>query len=374
MAQWTISPCEGYIVGAPEKCTCEDGKFGILPSVPINTKFTITNENGGKTEYIKDVECITCNCSDISFEYVYHLDYKGRKIEDRYFNVAEHSNEVLGTISFKDGSGCNDIVKVSGNTGTTGFTDIHIEGNKVVASFPAYQQAFDATGRRLQFVFTINGTPCTNRYEIYQQAWKGTDNGSDYFANGFHLDYPILLCACGDPSDGDSIVAENGAWYYNPTDESFTEMDKAIFDGVYPNGVIINGWCKFTCADKNDPNPSARGICNVGMVHIEALSENPSPTEIRKASITLASVNRKDASPVNVASNAPAGWHPGEQCALKWTYDVWQLPRGYSMLYQDNGTDFELLTNEELQNCINYNNCKYNKREDCRETPLNCKK
>ena len=367
MTNWTISPC-GEGVATP--CSCEDGNFIISKNSPPGTHFTITYNSGETTkiiDYVRETDCVICECSDIIFEYKYHLDDKGRKVEERYFNVNDHNDVELGTITFKDGTNCSEIVKVSGDTGSTGFTEIKIVGDKVIASFPAYEQTFDKTGRRLRFRFTIKGTPCTNIYEIFQQAWKGTDNGMDYFANGFNLDYPILLCACGDAMDQDSIVAENGAWVYNPNDESFTKLAENEFKNKYPNGITVDGWCKFTFAEDNP------GILNLGMIRIEALSSNPSNTETRTASIILSSVDKKNANPVKISADASADLHPGEECALKWSYDVVQLPRGYSMLYKDNGLDFYMLKNEELDECLNYNNCIYERKRNCRDEPYNCK-
>ena len=345
MANWTISPC-GEGIATP--CSCDDGNFTISPNVKSGKSFKITYTDGEKVktiDYVREKECITCECSDIIFTYG----------ATRYFNVAAHNDVELGTIKFKEGTTCANYVRVSGDTGSTGFTEIKIVGDKVIASFPAYQQTFLETGRRLRFKFTIEGTPCTNVYEIYQQAWRGTDNGTDTFINGYELQYPILLCYCKGRCDADTIIAQNGAWYYNEATELCEKIEPSW------GGVIIDGWCHFFCK-KNQP-----GYCDKNMISCKALSANKTG-KIRKAFITLSSIPSKDAleDATVICQNAGDVHHSGETCSLTWKYEVWQLPKGYSMLYQDNGIDFELLTNGELQTCLDYNNCKYIKNEDCR--------
>lgn len=331
MAKWTLLYNETVIDSN------DTGQFSIPSTYDVGAEFYIVyhykESDEQKIKYTRTKTC--CSCDDVTFTYA----------DNRYFNVSAQ-DAILGTISY--GQRCDrSNIQVYGDES---FESIEITSNNTVkARLKQYSQTFDETGRRLQFWFKVNGNSCGDIYEVYQQAWKGTDNGMDFFANGFLLDYPILLCACGDSSDGDSIVAENGAWLYVPENQQFVELDAPEFNRVYPNGYVVDDWCKFTCADKHDPNPDARGKCGVGMVHIQALSDNPSPTEIRKAQIILSSVNNKNAQPVNVHPEAPIDWHPGEQCALKWSYDVWQLPRNYSMLYQDDGLNFLLKTNAEMQ-------------------------
>lgn len=319
--------------------TNDDGQFEIISDYEVGTVFHIYYHYGESDqqmiEYVRQTNC--CRCEDLIFTY-----------GERYYNTSAHT-VVLGTIEFADGSNdCLDSIEV---TYDENFTNVYLRGNEVIGEFGHFTQTFEETGRRLEFDIKLNGNSCGGPYEIYQQAWKGTDNGTDTFVNGFQLTYPIILCGCIS-EDHDSIVSNNGAWYYNKSRNSFDKIDANW------EGVVIDGWCHFYF--KNEEGQHS--LCGNGnMISCSAITRNES-SQIRTASIILTSVDNKNGEPTTLCG----GEHPGEECALKWEYTVWQLPLGKSMCYADDGKNFELI--DENADC---SNPTYNK-EDCKNKTEKC--
>lgn len=417
MATWTIRPKDGTCDDVEVKpCTCSDGKFTLSQNVPVGTEFIISYTNGNVTKdirYVRQTECDTCRCDKIAFKWrqVQIPLSDGYKIVDNNsFSVAEHNNEWLGNLEITDPT-CNGKIEVSGGTDHRGercFTNIHIEEgtNKVIASFSKYIQDKDHSGRVLKFAFLINGIKCAE-YKISQQAWRGTDDGVTAYAdiNDGEDNHPIFFLGYSDESnpsnenaycrsngakqcngnnftcnelsisgsydDDDTITSKNGAWYY---DVNATPQYEKLDSNFVTKNLGSGEWLKLSFATVSD------GYCSKGMIKLHAntgwepnidssikrikLKDAITQGYARKVEFWLTSVPNLDAVPLNptiVCEQAPAVHHPGEECALKWRYEVIQLPKGFYICFSKNiegkPDQYDMIRIGEVCGCDNNRKC-----------------
>ena len=303
MAIWSISPHDDVVPPYENS----DGKFKFLPTATPGKAYTISYQNGNKIKSItytipNPYPCSLCDCEDIIFnqgQIEYPVDASTRYSEDGWI--------VIGTLDFKDDSNCEGKIGVSGNTNKYNDFDVRITGNNVEAKFGYFSQTSTQNGRILEYIFTINGSPCEDKppYEIHQQAFRGTDNGVDTYADGHEMSYPIILpgyredeysTACssyditvicrdyardcseectdihctsgpvlhGANYDEDSIVCEGGAYFQNPNG-TYTKIDNDF------TGITLDNWLRVDASCDN--NVCKSGICEVGMVRVTALEE-----------------------------------------------------------------------------------------------------
>lgn len=335
--------------------------------------------NGSKTQGAG----IICSCENITF---YQEEFG-----DRFFGMSQTDNALLGTLQFNPS--CKSAIKFTGDDGLSNFR-IEDDG-KVYVNIAAFTLEDDENynGRILSFTISVVGDGECGTYEIYQQAFRGTDNGVDTYVDGTELIYPIFLVGennssiCSDASVGaychhkttcdcvhcnegcsihggyegdDSIICDDGAYYVN----------NGVYEQVYAgwSGVDINwdnsnyGVCHL------DASPSQYGYCNMGMVRVSATTEwTPTIREtiddahpmtlgeainkgyIRTASFLLATKNdgttkkilRKNSETCDICKCSFDPPHAGQDCAKKWKYVVWQLPKGYYACFDENGRPYE---------------------------------
>lgn len=358
MATWTIDPCGEHVA---KPCSCSDGKFTI-PNESTKTDFVISYTNGSVTKeinYHKSKECIKCNCTDISFA----------PREDKYFSVDPHPDTEFGTISYADG--CTGIINVYGSTG---LSNLKIVGNKVIGDIGKYDQTLDENARKLTIWFGVKGQSCPGRYEFYQQAFRGTDNGVDTFGDGTEQAHPIYIpgykqkaitdisedrycrdngvqvpsgCQSGklivdyNYSDSDTIVSEGGAWIYYKG--GWRQLKREIIEHDYPGGMKFGegDWLSVFLNDISE------GYCNVGMMVVQTKGEWDGGLNGRTVTMKLGdAIDAGYARAVRfkLATNPNEGAkkimtteegcssnpeHAGEECARTWWYDVIQLPKNH---------------------------------------------
>lgn len=211
-------------------------------------------------------------------------------------------------------------------------------------------------GRLLKYDITIGGVKC-GTYGISQQGWRGTDNGVDIYINpddGSNIEskYPILMCYQSGDTNSDSVVCEEGAWWYNPNGgttkaQKYTKIttDWNLYFG--DNGTtattrdgVPNAWLRVYL------DPDRVGYCGVGFLAMKTLMDNTTGVE-KKAVFWLSTdpdIAHEDApiqpklimSPCESAGQEDCctggpdlPQHQGEECALKWRYEVWQAAKGY---------------------------------------------
>lgn len=381
MANWSIDPC-GEHVATP--CNCTDGKFTI-PNESEVTNFIITYDNGNvrkEINYHKSKECVKCNCSDITFT----------PIADRHFSVDSHPGATLGNISYA--SGCNGIISVYGSNG---ISNLKIEGNTVKGDISQYNQTLEQNARILTIWFKVKGQDCPGRYEFYQEAFRGTDNGVDTFAD-VEKSHPIYfpgykykdtgededtycrrygvtepsgcgthkLRVSGNYNDSDTIVSEGGAWiYYN---NRWYQLIHSVIDANFPNGMTFGegNWLNISL------NKSTDGYCHVGMIVHKTKGEWDGNLNGRTVKMTLGeAIDAKIARAVrfrlatdpsadakkimvpdpNSSSTVPPApgkctclndgctspEHQDKECARSWWYDVIQVPKGHYVCDNDDG-------------------------------------
>ena len=349
----------------------------------MTVTFTFTNSTNG--EDCEGVVTITqkagCVCSDIYFTYAGH---------DVNFSVNEVNTWTkVGEITVTK-NGCIDSVGVTSITEGLTVQAVSNGANKKdvevkITKFDQYQEnGHWVTARKLQFKITLNNQPCGNIYELYQQAWRGTDNGADRYANGEILSEPLFFVGtpgssdvclqpgvkiayrdyrvgCTDECEGhdcvqygidrrnsgehdaDSIICEGGAYFVDDNDPNNThKIDSTWEGGVYlnENGVTDeeNAWLFVdACCDQTDTGLKCNsGLCNVGMVRITAIKNNNTGA-CRFARFKLASEPdpTKPAKKILSTGCDPTPKHAGEEAAREWYYDIVQIPEGYYLCNYD---------------------------------------
>ena len=364
MAEWSIRPCDGVTV---KPCTCSDGKFTITPESQ-DSDFVITYTNGSvkkEISYHKDKECVRCTCNDIKFTY-------NPDNPDRQFGTGSHDNVLFGTISYLNGSKCDGLINVYGSTG---INNLRIEGNKVIGNIEGFSQKDEVIARVLKIWFGVKGVSCPERYEFYQQAFRGTDNGVDTFANAPEKVYPTFLLGysgseseenaycrtygmtgpCtyilnGSYASHDSITVDGGAWiYYN------NEYIQLIRSEIPTNGMTFgdNEWLNINLHPDND------GMCKQGFIVYSATTEWDGGLGNQRVNISVGeAIERNIVRRVRfkLASNPTEGPkriltdsvctcngipcnpdHAGEECAKIWYCEIIQLPKGHHICFDENG-------------------------------------
>ena len=261
---------------------------------------------------------------------------------------------LLGTLSnIKEG--CLDGISVSGGSqtiklvgGTTtyvnDFTSIEIDShtNEVYGSFDYnpfmgdnVHEDYRGCGRILRYDVLMNGEKCGDTHTITQQGWRGTDNGIDRFINpqtGENVEnmYPILMCSNSGEINGDTVVCDKGA-YWNGIEvgDNFNLYFKVGDDTPYTEEPD-NCWLYVY-------GTTDGGYCQIGYLNMVTKMDN-NTNETRKAVFWLSSNPTPGESgrqePVNILGECTFDGrtirpdHGGEECALKWRYEVWQAKAG----------------------------------------------
>ena len=269
---------------------------------------------------------------------------------------------LLGTLSnIKEG--CLDGISVSGGSqtiklvdGTTtyedDFTNIEIDSrtNEVYGSFDYnpfmgdnVHEDYRGCGRILRYDVLMNDIKCGDTHTITQQGWRGTDNGIDRFINpqtGENVEnkYPILMCSNSGEINGDTVVCENGAyWNGIKVGNDFNLYFKSGYDTPYPEdpgdywlhvyGTTDGGYCQIgylnmVTEKDNDTNKTRKAVF--------WLSSDPTPGESGRQE------------PVNILEECGTirPDHGGEECALKWRYEVWQAKAGCKWCRNEEKLDY----------------------------------
>lgn len=359
MATWTLS-YNGQIIE-----TNQTGQFTLGPEYPLGSGYKITYQNGSTSEtieYTRTKECIACDCSDINFTPNSQVNYE-----------TSGATVTLGTIAPKET--CRSYIGVSGDSN---FTSVKIEGNTVKGTFGRFTQTPDNNGRALKYRFTINGKKCDKVYTIYQQAFRGTDNGVDSYVGEGEKSYPIYLigskaalsdkctckCSTGERcsngyttnigwDDADSIFCADGAYFFDG--QNYHKIDSTW------DGADVTDWLHVDAScDVISPTETScdKGYCYVGMIRVSVKGSTDAEREWdpttkglpantpRKARITITSHDfnadphptpKNNLSPeTGCKPGCPPAEYAGKECALKWYYDVWQLPKGHYICYNQN--------------------------------------
>lgn len=183
------------------------------------------------------------------------------------------------------------------------------------------------TPRILTFYFEINGHKCGDEYEIYQEAWRGTDNGNSLFLlNGETVteSHPVLFCSDISQSrhDSDSLITD-GVCFINPDNNTEIELNREI-DNIYTYKDSNNvDWLQVNCIT---------GGCVTEGYSIELIALSNNDTNQTREAVIKLKVKDSISNPVVKSSSICAcdtcTLHQGEPVIREWDYPVYQAPVG----------------------------------------------
>lgn len=272
------------------------------------------------------------------------------------------------------------------------------EGNYTVVEVKATLTKAE-NSRELKY--SLGMKDCTkNDYYVYQNCWRGTDNGIDEYYREYDdyqepyplvkYDYPIYVCGYNGGTNGDSIAVKSlkisGIKYYDdnhPNGVQLTRGNGFVETNLLNNNII--GSSEYKCIIKDSDNGNdffemwwvSGGICGEGMIRFKVLGEYEKAyvegkTNYRNIIITFEtdpaervvktccgySTDGKDWNLCTNCTQASGGQcvgcncsgydliimpeHAGEAVCDSWDFNVIQVIRGYKMYETENIYEYKV--------------------------------